>query len=114
MVSSVTNFSRNGLSDWLLQRVSAVLMLAYVIFLVVFLLCHPHMTYATWHGLFALPIMKIVTLVVIGSMLIHAWIGLWIVFTDYIDCHCLRLPLQVLVSLLLIGYFVWLAMSVWS
>jgi succinate dehydrogenase / fumarate reductase membrane anchor subunit len=32
MVTSATNFSRTGLSDWLVQRVSAVVLLAYSLF----------------------------------------------------------------------------------
>ncbi len=35
MVTSVTNFGRSGVYDWLVQRVSALVWLAYVLFLVV-------------------------------------------------------------------------------
>ena len=34
MVTSVTNLSRSGLYDWMAQRVSAVLLAAYTLFLV--------------------------------------------------------------------------------
>lgn len=114
MVTSVTNLSRNGLSDWLLQRISAVVMLVYTIFLVFYVLCHPHMSYADWHGLFSCLFMRIATLLVVLLVVAHAWIGLWIVFTDYIKCSCLRLLVQVVVGLLLLGYLVWGAMILWS
>ena len=34
MVTSVTNLSRSGLYDWMAQRVSAVVLAAYFIFLI--------------------------------------------------------------------------------
>ncbi|RPO36063.1 hypothetical protein [Pseudomonas aeruginosa] len=37
MVTNVTNFSRSGLYDWMAQRVSAVVLAAYVIFLLGYL-----------------------------------------------------------------------------
>ena len=33
MVTQVTSFSRNGLSDWLIQRVSSLILLAYFLFI---------------------------------------------------------------------------------
>ena len=114
MVTSVTNLSRNGLSDWLIQRVSAIAMFVYVVYLVIYLLCNPHITFATWHHLFSCVFMQIATLLILLLVLAHAWIGLWIVFTDYVKCPCIRLPLQICVSLLLIGYLIWGAMILWS
>ena len=37
MVTSVTNLSRSGLYDWMAQRVSAVVLAAYFIFLIGYL-----------------------------------------------------------------------------
>ena len=37
MVTTVTSFGRSGLSDWLVQRVSAIILGAYSIFIVVYL-----------------------------------------------------------------------------
>ena len=34
MVTDVTNLSRSGLSDWLIQRVSALLLAAYTLYIV--------------------------------------------------------------------------------
>ena len=38
MITNVTSFSRSGLSDWLLQRVTAVVMAAYTVFITAYLL----------------------------------------------------------------------------
>ena len=39
MVTNVTNLSRSGLYDWMAQRVSAVLLAVYVLFLLGYLIC---------------------------------------------------------------------------
>jgi succinate dehydrogenase / fumarate reductase membrane anchor subunit len=113
MVKSVTNFGRNGLSDWLVQRVSAVVIALYVIYLFGFFLCHPHVDYATWRALFAHPVMKISTMLVLLCVCAHAWIGLWTVFTDYVKCACLRVVLEVLLILLLLTYVIWGISLLW-
>ena len=41
MVTNVTNFSRSGLYDWMAQRVSAVVLAAYFLFLIGYLVAHP-------------------------------------------------------------------------
>src|SRR5690554_8228881 len=53
MVTNITNFGRSGLSDWLVQRVSAVILVLYTVFIVLYLLLNPGLDYATWSGLFA-------------------------------------------------------------
>jgi succinate dehydrogenase hydrophobic anchor subunit len=53
MVTNVTNLSRSGLYDWMAQRVSAVVLAAYFIFLIGYVVAHPGIGYAQWHGLFA-------------------------------------------------------------
>ena len=49
MVTSVTNLSRSGLYDWMAQRVSAVVLAAYFIFLIGYLVANPGIGYAQWH-----------------------------------------------------------------
>ena len=41
MVKSVTSLSSSGLSNWMLQRVSALIMTAYLIFMVAYFLLIP-------------------------------------------------------------------------
>lgn len=65
MVTNVTNFSRSGLYDWMAQRVSAVVLAAFFLFLLGFLVANPGLTYADWHGLFAKNWMRIFSLLAI-------------------------------------------------
>ena len=41
MVTNVTNFSRSGLYDWMAQRVSAVALADYFLFVLGYLVGHP-------------------------------------------------------------------------
>ena len=99
--------NNRGFIDWIIQRVSAILIGLYTIFIVIFLLTHARMDYAVWKNLFSFTVMKVATFVVLIAILWHAWIGLWTVFTDYIKCGALRLGLEVCVIVLLAGYLGW-------
>src|SRR5690554_7711489 len=84
MVTNVTNFSRSGLFDWMAQRVSAVVLAAYALFLLGYAVANPDMSYAQWHGLFANSWMRIFSLMSLVALSAHAWIGLWTITTDYL------------------------------
>ena len=53
MVASVTNLGRSGLYDWVIQRLSAVILALYTLFLLGFVIASPDMQYSQWQGLFA-------------------------------------------------------------
>ncbi|MCD6038848.1 MAG: sdhD [Gammaproteobacteria bacterium] len=105
MVKSVLGVNHQGLTDWLIQRVSAVIMMLYSVGLFAYLIMHPGLDYAEWHALFSSKCMKLATLLFILSLLFHSWIGMWTVFTDYIKSFLLRLVLQVFLLLSLIVFF---------
>lgn len=114
MVDTVTSLSRSGLHDWLMQRVSAVILGIYVIFLAVFFYSHPQVTYDQWHQLFANLWMKIASIFVLLSLLVHAWVGLWTVTTDYIKLSALRLFIQIVIILALFACFFWGVAIFWG
>ena len=109
----VGNVDRRGLRDWLAQRVTAVLIGAYVIFLLSYLVLHSGIGYQQWHALFNHVVMKMATVIVVLSILWHAWLGLWTVFTDYVKNKVVRLLLETAVILLLVAYLVWLVDILW-
>lgn len=114
MVKSVLGVNHQGLRDWAIQRVSAILMAIYIINLVIFLLIHPDLSYQEWHSLFSHLWLKVASIIFLLSLLYHAWIGIWIVFTDYIKPFVLRAFLDFLVLLMLAASFVWGVMILWS
>lgn len=114
MVKSVLGVNHQGLQDWVIQRLSAVVMVVYLVFMTIYLFSHADLSFIEWHALFAKPWMKIATLLFIAALLYHAWIGMWTIFTDYIKPFALRSVLDCLVLLLLISCFIWGVMMLWS
>ncbi len=114
MTKNVMSLTRSGLLDWLVQRFSSVIMAAYVILLIGFILSHPQLSYADWKGLFANPVMRIFSFLVLLNIVAHAWVGMWTVFTDYIKPVPLRLFLEVAMVLVLLAYLVWGVEMMWG
>ena len=119
MVTSVTSFSRTGLSDWLIQRVTSIILLAY--FLLIAYQLMGSVDYTSWTKLFEQTWMKVFTLMAALSLAAHSWIGLWSVFTDYLTERMLgpkgntiRLVSQLAASLALVGYVIWVVVIIWS
>lgn len=114
MVNNITSLTGNGLKDWLIQRITAVYFAVYSIFLFGFLLLHPDLNFEQWHILFANHVFQIATAIGLIAILLHAWVGIWTVTTDYINCTAIRLSVQLLVFLWLLSQFIWGLMIVWG
>lgn len=120
MVTSVTNLGRSGLYDWVIQRLSAVVLALYTLFLVGFLIASPNLQYAEWQGLFAQTWMKVFSLAALISMCAHAWVGMWTISTDYLnEAHVpaavtVRFVFQVVCAAFLFTYLVWGIDILWS
>lgn len=93
MVNVAGTFGRSGVHDYILLRASAVIMLAYILYLVGFV-TFADITYVAWVDFFSLTLTKVFSLFALIAMLIHAWIGLWQVLSDYVKCTLLRAVLQ--------------------
>lgn len=114
MVKSISSLTGSGMKDWYVQRVTAFVLLLYVIFMVVFCATHQPVTYPLWHDLFSTMWFKIFTLLAIFSMIFHAWVGIWTIFTDYIHCAKLRGTLMLLVFVAFFACVVWSFMILWG
>ena len=121
MVTAATSFSRNGLADWLVQRFSAVILAAYTFFIVIYLLCHPDLSYAQWSALFSHFPMRVFSLAVLLSVVAHGWIGLWGVLTDYMTSRmigAIALPLRIVVlfvyAVVCLVFLVWGVNVLWG
>ena len=121
MVTSVTSFGRSGLYDWLIQRVGGVVMAAYTIFLTIYLLSHPDLTFEQWHALFGQLWVRVFSLVTLLSFISHAWIGLWAVLTDYLTVRLLgkratilRIFAQMMLGGVAVTYLVWGIEILWG
>jgi len=114
MVAGVLSLTRNGLRDWIIQRTTAVLLGIYFVFLMIFLVTHPNLHYLQWVAFFQHPWTRIFNLLALFSLILHAWVGIWTVLTDYVKPLVLRMLLQVLLILGLIACFFWGIEILWG
>jgi len=113
MLSQITSLTRNGLKDWYLQRFSAIVLALYFIFITGFVVGHHPLGFQTWYALFHHTISKAFTVLALFALIIHAWVGMWTVFTDYVPNKCLRLLLISLMIVAFVLYFVWAIQILW-
>lgn len=103
-----------GLRDWLAQRITAGLMALFTLLVlaqVVF--TRGPIGYDTWAGIFAAEWMKVLTFVVIISLLYHAWVGVRDVLMDYVKPFALRLALRIFSFVWLLGCAGWAIQVLW-
>lgn len=120
MVTAVTSLGRNGLADWVVQRVTAVILLAYTIFISV-VVFGGDVDFVQWQQLFASPWVRGFTFAAILSLAMHGWIGLWSVSTDYLTVRLLgakanplRWLFQAASAVVLFAYVVWAIEILWG
>ena len=121
LVASIKNFNRNGLLEWSLQRVTSIIITAYVLFVTYYLLTHPNIDYSQWRDLNGIFLMKVLSIMTVSSIALHSIIGLWGVITDYITVRLLgpkavtlNLIFQIGMIAITLVYLVWAISIVWS
>ena len=114
MVSSITNLTRNGLSDWMVQRVTAVVLGSYTLFMFGFFALTSDLDYQQWQGLFSAMWFKIYTLAALLALGGHIWIGMWTVATDYVKNIWVRFIVLAVIALTNFVYFVIGFSAVWG
>lgn len=113
MVKRIVVGAHYGFRDWLGQRVTAVVMAVYVVVFLLALAAVRPADHASWHGFFAQGWLRFATLLFFLSLAYHAWIGVRDVLMDYVKPVWLRLTLEVLVILALVGFGGWAVQILW-
>lgn len=76
---------KNGLGSWVLQRVSALFLLAYLLPVLVFwLVAEDSASITLWRQFLVRIDMRVLGVLASISLIVHATIGAWVVTTDYI------------------------------
>jgi succinate dehydrogenase / fumarate reductase membrane anchor subunit len=114
MVSRVVVGAHYGLRDWLIQRISAVVMAVYGIALLAYLMMQPYVNYDVWTDLFSGLAMRSFTLLFLLSLFYHAWVGVRDIVMDYVKPTSVRLLIHVLVILTLVMYTIWVVQILWG
>jgi succinate dehydrogenase membrane anchor subunit len=114
MVRKIVVGAHYGLRDWLVQRVTAVVMAVYLVLFCAVLVAEPAMDHARWKALFSSQWMRLATMLFLLSVFYHAWIGVRDILMDYVQPTGIRLTAQILVVLALVVFAVWSAQILWS
>ncbi|QBC44817.1 succinate dehydrogenase, hydrophobic membrane anchor protein [Iodobacter fluviatilis] len=114
MVNRQLTGAHYGLKDWLVQRITAVIMLVYTVGVVAFLVLAQDASFAAWQQLFACTWVKVLTTISLFALLWHAWVGVRDIWMDYLQHVGLRLTMHVLTLLWLAGSLVYMIKVVWG
>ena len=107
MRSRPTGSTHTGLREWLLQRVTAIYMGVFVLYLVLRLAVDPITSYFAWKAWFALPTVRIAFAFFFASLLLHSWIGMRSVFMDYVKPMWVRFVVQLVTATALLILTLW-------
>ena len=121
----MANFSQkassSGVFQFLLQRLSAVVILLYTLFLSGFIIYNPDLSYTQWVTFFQNIWVKVFSTLTLWSIVAHTWIGLWGVLTDYLTERLmgtkgtyLRLILLLLIALVSVVMFLFGTLVFWN
>lgn len=120
-IKSATGLTGSGSRDWIVQRVSAVVLAVYSVVLLGFFLTHGDVTYLEWSSFMTSLPMRLFSLIAVLALAGHAWVGMWTVFTDYItsgklgdSAPKLRLVLQTLMIIAILVFLFWGIMIFWG
>lgn len=113
-LTNVMSLTGNGLRDWLVQRVTSLILTAYSLFLLGYIMLHAGLDYSTWQGLFSHTGMRVFTVLSLLSLAWHVWIGMWTIATDYIKPTAIRLAFEIMVIIALFACVIWGIAILWG
>lgn len=97
-----------GLRAWWVQRVSAVCMLAFLVFVLASFAVHPPAGHVQWRDWVARPGVTLAFLLFFAALLSHMWVGLRDVLLDYAKPAGVRNALLALIAFGLLGLGAWI------
>ena len=96
-----------GLPSWLLQRLSAIYIALFALYLLFHFGSSAPASFSEWQTWMAQPSTTVTGLLFFGALLIHAWIGLRDVVIDYVPVFSLRLTVLSLLGTGLLAAAIW-------
>lgn len=106
--------SHHGTGDWLLQRLTAVVMAGYTLFVLGCLIAGRPSSYSDMKAMFSDGLIRVSTMLFFASLLYHAWVGMRDIVMDYVKPAGARLALQSGIGAVLIAYLIWSASILWG
>tara|TARA_B100000035_G_C20932780_1_gene523805 strand:+ start:487 stop:846 length:360 start_codon:yes stop_codon:yes gene_type:complete len=116
-----SGISGRGVTDFVLQRVTAVILTLYTLVVVGFFASN-QVDYQTFEAFFGSFAMKVASTVAILATIGHAWVGMWTIGTDYIQpghwglpdsADKIRVAYQAACIAIMAVYFLYALAAIW-
>jgi succinate dehydrogenase / fumarate reductase membrane anchor subunit len=101
----------SGLKAWAVQRLTAIYIGLFSLYLLAVLLFATPAGYVEWRAWMGGPVVSVATLLYVFCVLMHAWIGVRDVLIDYVHPIAIRATLLGLVGLSLVAMALWAAQA---
>ncbi|MBU3694707.1 MAG: succinate dehydrogenase, hydrophobic membrane anchor protein [Rhodocyclaceae bacterium] len=113
MVNRIVTGAHYGLRDWLIQRLTAGVMLVFSV-IAALRIAAAEPGFDGWKGVFDPAWMRVALFLFLLSVLYHAWIGVRDIYMDYVKPVSVRLALHTLTVLALVACAGGVFELVWS
>ena len=121
MVKKLNYLRHRGVLEWVIQRISAVLLALYSVGIISFLITHPNLDFESWNALHETQSVRVFSLLTLLGLCAHMWIGMWTVITDYLtplhlgaSANNVKGLCQIVIITLIIFYAIWGTFVFWS
>ena len=101
----------SGLKAWALQRLTAIYIGLFSLYLLLVLLFAAPDGYAAWRAWLGGPLVSVAMLLFVLAVLLHAWIGVRDVLIDYVHPIAIRAALLGAIGLALVALGLWAAQA---
>lgn len=97
----------SGLRAWVLQRISAVYIALYTLYMAAHFILDPPASHAAWKAFISGPAASLGAMFFFLAVLLHAWIGMRDILIDYVHPFVPRLGLLTLIGAALVACGLW-------
>lgn len=101
----------SGLKAWAIQRLTAIYIALFSLYLLGALLFSAPGGYVAWKAWIGGPLLSVATLLFVVSVLMHAWIGVRDVVIDYVHPIAIRAAVLGVVGMSLVAMGLWAAQA---
>jgi len=101
------NFLIDGLKSWIIQRLSAVFIALFFLYLLAYFLFSPPQNFNDWQSWSDSLVNQILFSSFFALLLLHAWVGMRDVIFDYIKSQRLQNILLYALAVFLMGCAIW-------
>ena len=103
-----------GMRDWLMQRITAVIMLIFTLTLIITSFSSSAKGYQWWAGLMSNWAMQGMAMIAFVALAWHAWVGMRDIWMDYVKPAGIRLTLHIITIVWVLGSLLLAVRVLWK